>query len=124
MVDQVIVRDDNGRFLPGSKASPGRTAVKDGGKPNVATLAKRAIEQDIGDVIAALISNAKAGDTTAAKILLDRVAPSLKSIEHLGLDGSSLPTMTINKTTTIVEAQPVKDTNEITPHNDDDKDKA
>ena len=117
-------RAPNGDFLPGhSIKSPGRTPIAKGGKPNAATLAKQAIEKDIGDVIVALINNAKAGDTGAAKILLDRVAPSLKSIEHLGLDGSNLPSMTINKTTTIVEAQPVKNNDDNTTDNDDESSK-
>ena len=95
----IHLRDERGRLLPGqpSLGPRGRIAIKDGGKPNIATMARRAIEDNILDVIDTMVKNALAGDMTAAKTLLDRVSPQLKSIEHLGLDGSTLPSMTINK---------------------------
>lgn len=40
---------------------------------------REAIEQDSEEVLAALIEQAKAGDVQAARVLLDRVCPALKS---------------------------------------------
>lgn len=39
---------------------------------------RKAIANDASDIIKALIEQAKNGDTSAAKILLDRILPSLK----------------------------------------------
>lgn len=44
-----------------------------------ATLLRKAIADEMPEIINALINQAKAGDVAAAKILLDRVCPSLKS---------------------------------------------
>ena len=41
-----------------------------------------AIEDDLPDIIAALVSAAKTGDTSASKLLLDRVMPSLKPMQQ------------------------------------------
>jgi hypothetical protein len=96
---QKIMRDERGYFLPGTIANPkGRTPIAKGGKPNAAGLARIAIEENLIGVIESLVENALAGDTSAAKILLDRVSPALKSIEHVGLDASNLPQMNINVT--------------------------
>ena len=43
-----------------------------------ATLLRKAIVEDMPEIILALIKQAKAGDTAAAKILLDRCCPPLK----------------------------------------------
>jgi hypothetical protein len=65
------------RFLPGSSGNKN-------GRPRdtrTATL-RQMIMQDVPAVIATLIEQAKAGDTTASKLLLDKVLPSLKSISE------------------------------------------
>lgn len=43
-----------------------------------ATLLRKSIIEDMPDIILKLVEQAKEGDTTAAKILLDRCCPSLK----------------------------------------------
>ena len=43
---------------------------------------RKAIEGDLPDIIAALVSAAKTGDTSASKLLLDRVMPSLKPMQQ------------------------------------------
>jgi len=43
-----------------------------------ATLLRKSIADDMPEIITTLISLAKSGDVTAAKILMDRVCPSLK----------------------------------------------
>ena len=63
------------RFQKGQSGNPtGRPR----GIPSPATKLRKAIEQDIPDIIAALVNAAKQGDTTAARILLDRVVPPLR----------------------------------------------
>ena len=39
---------------------------------------RQAIEGDLSDIITALVESAKAGDTSAAKLLLDRAIPALR----------------------------------------------
>lgn len=39
---------------------------------------RQAIEADVPDIITAMVDQAKDGDTSAAKLLLDRVIPALK----------------------------------------------
>jgi hypothetical protein len=43
---------------------------------------RRAIEKDAPDIISALAKAAKDGDTAAAKLLLDRVLPSLRPVDQ------------------------------------------
>ena len=103
----VHLRDERGRLLPGqpSLGPEGRPAIADGGKPNVSTMARRMIEDNIIDVIKVMLENALAGDMTTANNLLARVTPALKSIDHTGLNLDTLPVMQINKTTTVIEVQ-------------------
>ena len=67
-------RDKKGRFLPGQSgnpAGPGR------GYGRIGALREQILEH-VPDIIETLIQQARGGDVAAAKILLDKVLPSLK----------------------------------------------
>lgn len=55
---------------------------------------RRAIENDLPDIIDAMVSAAKSGDTSASKLLLDRVIPNLKPVHQNvsvnGMEGKTL----------------------------------
>lgn len=62
------------RFQPGQSGNPaGRPKNK-----TPATLLRKAIADDMPDIITSLVGLAKNGDVAAAKVLLDRVCPPLK----------------------------------------------
>jgi hypothetical protein len=62
------------RFQPGQSGNPsGRPKNK-----TPATLLRKAIAEDMPDIITSLVELAKNGDVAAAKVLLDRVCPPLK----------------------------------------------
>lgn len=78
------------RFKPGQSGNPK-------GRPKGSGMAgklRKAIEAEAGEIIEALIAQAKGGDVTAARILLDRVLPSLKAEAALvtipGMEAGSL----------------------------------
>ncbi len=58
----------------------GQSGNPAGRKPGTSQAAKlrQAIEDDLPDIIQSLVDAAKAGDTSAAKLLLDRAIPTLK----------------------------------------------
>ena len=112
----------DGRFLPGNNASPGRKPISKGGKPNAATIVRQAIENHVFEIIETLAAEAKKGDTAAAKLLLERVSPSLRSIEHLGLDGATLPRMEVRSKgadSQVIEGDAIDITPDATPSHDD-----
>ncbi|WP_019864986.1 DUF5681 domain-containing protein [Methylovulum miyakonense] len=62
------------KFKPGQSGNPkGRPKDK-----TPATLFRKSIVDDMPDIIGKLVELAKAGDVQAAKVLLDRVCPTLK----------------------------------------------
>ena len=65
-----------GRFAPGNKASPGRPP----GRGPAAEL-REALGADLGAIIDTVKARAMAGDMQAARIILDRLVPSLRPIE-------------------------------------------
>ena len=66
------------RFKPGQSGNP--AGRKPGTKTKVGKL-RDSIEKDLPSIIEALVVSAKAGDTTAAKILLDRCLPALRPVD-------------------------------------------
>ena len=65
-----------GKFAPGNKASPGRPP----GRGAAAEL-REALGADLEGIVATVKARALAGDMAAARILLDRLVPSLRPIE-------------------------------------------
>lgn len=69
------MRDNKGRFKRGSSGNPkGRPK----GSTNSVTRLRHALADDIDGVIDSVVQAALNGDTAAAKLLLDRVIPTLK----------------------------------------------
>ena len=69
-------RGAGGRFAPGNKASPGRPL----GRGAVAEM-RDALAADLGGIIETVRAKAMAGDMQAARIILDRLVPSLRPVE-------------------------------------------
>ena len=98
-----------GHFLPGNTVCQDKGGGRRKIDPNDRTKAhmKRHIQKKLhdiaGDAIDTLHKNAKNGDTVAAKAILDRVAPSLKAVEHTGIDPENLPRMVIDAVNVIAE---------------------
>ena len=69
-------RGAGGKFAPGNKASPGRPP----GRGAVAEM-RDALAADLGGIIDTVKARALAGDTQAARIILDRLVPSLRPVE-------------------------------------------
>lgn len=64
------------KFQPGQSGNPaGRPRDK-----TPATKLRKSIAEDMPDIIKTLITQAKAGDVAAAKVLIDRVCPPLKPL--------------------------------------------
>ena len=71
--------------MPATKANktsfkPGETGNAAGRPPGTAPRARfrKLIEADMPGIVEQLVANAKAGDVQAAKVLIDRLIPSLK----------------------------------------------
>jgi len=80
-----------------AKFKPGESGNRKGRPKGTGEAAKlrRAIADDAPDIIAAMAEAAKNGDTAAAKLLLDRIAPALKTeaqpVEFSGMKHGELP---------------------------------
>src|SRR4051794_20270808 len=61
------------RFKPGQVANP--RGKPPGTRNRVTLLAQQLMDQDAEDVIKAMIAAAKAGDITAGRLILERIAP-------------------------------------------------
>src|SRR5690242_14300920 len=69
-------RKQDGKFRPGKSGNP---AGKPKGTRHTATqLAEKLMEDDIGNVVQAVLMAAQSGDMTAARLVLDRIAPPRK----------------------------------------------
>jgi hypothetical protein len=67
-----------------SKFKPGESGNPQGRKPgskNKATGLRDGIARDLPEIISALTEQAKAGDVSAAKLLLDRALPALRPVD-------------------------------------------
>ena len=65
-------RDEHGRFLPGTQPGPGNPYAKRVGQLRSALL-NAVSENDMREIIEALVAKAKEGDIAAARTLFDRV---------------------------------------------------
>ena len=65
-----------GRFAPGNKASPGLPR----GRGPIGEM-RDALAADLGGIIDTVKARALAGDMQAARIILDRLVPSLRPVE-------------------------------------------
>ena len=65
-----------GRFRPGQSGNP--TGKPPGARHKATQLAEKLMEADAGEVVNAVITAAKGGDMTAARLILDRIAPVRK----------------------------------------------
>ena len=78
------------------KFKKGQSGNPEGRKPGSGYAAKlrAAIEDDLPDIIASVVKQAKDGDVGAARLLLDRVVPALKPVQQAAyiddLEGKSL----------------------------------
>ncbi len=63
-----------GRFQPGQSGNP--TGKPRGARHRTTLLAERMMQDEAGEVVKAVIKAAKRGDMTAARLVLDRIAPA------------------------------------------------
>lgn len=79
-----------GRFGPGNRAARGNPVNRKMSELRRALL-ERATTEDVADIFSSLMESARAGDTSAARLLLEHlVGKPRESIELSGPDGSSL----------------------------------
>ena len=73
---KTVGRGAGGKFAPGNKASPGRPRGR-----GAAAEIREALGADLEGIIATVKARAMAGDMQAARIILDRLVPSLRPVE-------------------------------------------
>lgn len=66
--------NQGGRFQPGQSGNP--AGKPKGARHKTTLLAEKLMQDDAEDVVNAVITAAKSGDMTAARIVLDRIAPA------------------------------------------------
>ena len=71
------------KYLPGQSGNP---SDRPKGTGSVAKL-REAIQEEMPEIIDTVVSAAKAGDISAAKILIDKVIPTLKPVNSPRIDG-------------------------------------
>jgi hypothetical protein len=80
---------------PGNLWKPGQTGTPKGRPPGRSqiTLLRESIAGDVPEILAGLVTAAKAGDVQAARLVLERVLPPVKPMEQaieLELKGNTL----------------------------------
>ena len=80
---------------PGNLWKPGQTGNPKGRPPGRSqiTLLRESIAGDVPEILAGLVTAAKAGDVQAARLVLERVLPPVKPMEQaieLELKGNTL----------------------------------
>ena len=75
------------------KGQSGNPSGRKRGTSHAAKL-RKAIDEDLPEIITAMVCAAKGGDTAAAKLLFDRALPAVKPVQQAirieGLEGKSL----------------------------------
>ena len=98
----------NGTFAKGNRFGvAGRKAFKHGGKGGSLQRANALLDSSLPKVVKSVIESAIAGDMVAARMIMDKKMPSLRSIEVTGMDADKLPRMIIQGN--IIEAQVIED---------------
>lgn len=85
--EQAARRRKNGTFAKGSSGNPG-------GKPAFVREIRARLEAGADDVTAVVLEAAKNGDMQAARLILERIVPTVKSVAEpvqFDLDNSDLP---------------------------------
>lgn len=71
-----------GSFKPGQSGNPSGKAPG----PTHRTIFRRLVGDNLKTIVETLVNNAQAGDTQAAKVLIDRLVPALKpTVDSIGL---------------------------------------
>ena len=72
------------RQKPPNQWKPGQTGNPKGRPPGVSVITKlrASIADEVPQILAALVTAAKAGDVQAARLILERVLPPVKAIEQ------------------------------------------
>lgn len=71
----MTVRDEKGRFVPGHSGNPAGKPRK----PNsVARAIRERLAEHVDEIVAALLEQVRAGDVTAIRTALERLAPALR----------------------------------------------
>ena len=78
---------------------------------------RNAIADQALDIVQKVIDQALAGDIQAAKLVLERISPSLRSIEHIGLTADTLPRMNIEAgaSSQVIDGETIQDSDDIAP---------
>lgn len=71
-----IGREQAGRFRKGQSGNP--AGKPKGARHKSTILAEKLMADDVGDEVRAVVAAAKGGDMTAARLVLDRIAPPRK----------------------------------------------
>ena len=67
-------RKQGGRFQPGQSGNP--AGKPKGARHKTTLLAEKLMQDDAEAIVKAVLDSAKSGDMTAARIVLDRIAPA------------------------------------------------